>query len=80
MLGKNVAKVITIRVPEEVSEADVVRWIAEGLSRRLIKKFVLKYLEEGINTDLERALREFEETRSEVWRSLEEEYKKEKLL
>ena len=41
MLGKNVAKVITIRVPEEVSEADVVRWIAEGLSRRLIKKFVL---------------------------------------
>ena len=80
MLGKNVAKVITIRVPEEVSEADVVRWIAEGLSRRLIKKFVLKYLEEGINADLERALREFEETRSEVWRSLEEEYKKEKLL
>ncbi len=30
--------------------------------------------------DLERALREFEETRSEVWKELEEEYRRKRLL
>ena len=79
-MGRSVAKVITIRVPEDVSEVDFIRWVAEGLSRRFVKKLVLRYLEEGIDMDLERALREFEETRSEVWGSLEEEYKKKELL
>ncbi len=74
------AKVIVIKVPEDVSERDVIRWVAEGLSRRLAKKLVLSYLEEGVDIDLEKALKEFEETRNEVWRSLEKEYRKKALL
>ncbi len=42
--GRCMAKVIAIRVPEDVSERDVIRWVAEGLSRRLAKKLVLSYL------------------------------------
>ncbi len=74
------ARIVSIKVPKDVSEKDVVRWVAEGLSRRLAKKLVLRYLEGGVDLDLERALREFEETRSEVWRELEEEYRKKGLL
>ncbi len=74
------ARIVNIRVPKDVSERDVVRWVAEGLSRRIAKKLVLKYLEGGIDLDLERALREFEETRNEVWKELEEEYRRKGLL
>lgn len=74
------ARVVSIKVPEGVSEEDVMRWIAEGLSRRFAKKLILKYLEKGIDVDLEKALREFEETRSEVWRGFEEEYRRRGLL
>ena len=74
------ARIVSIRVPKDVSERDVVRWVAEGLSRRIAKKLVLKYLEGGIDLDLERALREFEETRNEVWKELEEEYRRKGLL
>ncbi len=35
---------------------------------------------EGVDIDLEKALKEFEETRNEVWRSLEKEYRKKALL
>jgi len=73
-------RVISIKVPEGVSEEDVVRWVAEGLSRKLSKRIILKYLEKGIDVDLEKALREFEETRSEVWKRLEEEYRRKELL
>jgi len=74
------AKVVSIKVPEDVSEGDVARWVAEGLSRRFVKKLVLRYLESGVNLNLEEALREFEETRSEVWRGFEKEYKMKGLL
>ena len=74
------ARIVSIGVPKDVSERDVVRWVAEGLSRRIAKKLVLKYLEGGIDLDLERALREFEETRNEVWKELEEEYRRKGLL
>ncbi|GEM_PF-1216700 len=74
------ARIVSIKIPEDISEGDVVRWVAEGLSRRLTKKLVLRYLEDGIDLDLEKALREFEETRSEVWKRLEEEYKKKELI
>ncbi len=73
-------RVISIKVPEGVSEEDVVRWVAERLSRKLSKRIILKYLEKGIDVDLEKALREFEETRSEVWKRLEEEYRRKELL
>ena len=79
-MGKNMARIVSIKVPEDVSEGDVVRWVAEGLSRRFVKKLVLRYLESGMNLDLEKALREFEETRSEVWKRLEEEYRRKGLL
>jgi len=74
------ARIVNIRVPKDVSERDVVRWVAEGLSRRVAKKLVIRYLEGGIDLDLERALREFEETRNEVWKELEEEYRRKGLL
>ena len=60
------AKTISVKVPADVSEEDVVRWVAEGLSRRLAKRLILSYLKDGMDLDLEKALREFEETRSEV--------------
>ncbi len=74
------ARVISIKVPEDVSERDVVRWIAEGLSRRFAKKLALRYLRNCMDLDLEEALREFEKTRSKVWEDLEEEYKRKGLL
>ena len=39
------ARIVNIRVPKDVSERDVVRWVAEGLSRRIAKKLVLRYFE-----------------------------------
>mgnify|MGYP000238676663 CR=1 FL=1 len=74
------ARIVSIKVPEDVSEGDVVRWVAEGLSRRFAKRLVLRYLKSGVNLDLEKALREFEETRNEVWKELEEEYRRKGLL
>ena len=61
-------------------KGDVLRWAAEGLSRRIAKKLILRYLEGGMNLDLESALKEFEETRSEVWKELKEEYRRKGLL
>jgi len=74
------ARVVSIKVPEDVSERDIVRWIAEGLSRRFVKRLALRYLEGGVDLDLEKALREFEETRSEIWKRLEKEYRRKGLL
>ena len=74
------ARIVSIKVPKDVSERDVIRWVAEGLSRRIAKKLILRYLEGGMNLDLESALKEFEETRSKVWKELKEEYKKKGLL
>jgi len=79
-MGKDMARIVSIKVPEDVSEGEVVRWVAEGLSRRFVKRLVLRYLEGGVDLDLEKALREFEETRSEVWKRLEKEYRREGLL
>jgi reverse gyrase len=69
-------KIVSVRVPDDVSEEDIIRWVLEGLARRMAKRFALKYLEEGVDIDLEKALKDFEETRSEVWRELEREYRK----
>ena len=56
------------------------RWVAEGLSRRLAKRLILSYLKDGMDLDLEKGLRGFEETRSEVWKRFEEEYMRKGLL
>jgi hypothetical protein len=69
-------KIVSVRVPDDVSEEDVVRWVLEGLARRMAKRLALKYLEEGVDIDLEEAVKSFEETRSEVWRELEKEYRR----
>jgi|YelNatPaOPRAMG01_1025707.scaffolds.fasta_scaffold31482_4 hypothetical protein len=69
-------KIVSVRVPDDVSEEDVIRWVLEGLARRMAKRLALKYLEEGVDIDLEEAVKSFEETRSEVWRELEREYRK----
>ncbi len=37
------ARVVSVRVPEAVSEEGVVYWVAEGLSRRFAKRIVLRY-------------------------------------
>ena len=79
-MGKGITRVVSIKVSEGVSGEDIMRWVAEGLSRRIAKKLVLRYLEGGVDLDLERALSEFEETRNEVWKELEEEYKRKGLL
>jgi hypothetical protein len=68
-------KIISVRVPDDVSEEDIIRWVLEGLARRMAKRLALKYLEEGVDMDLEKALKDFEETRIEVWRELEREYR-----
>jgi len=73
-------KIVSVRVPDDVSEEDVIRWVLEGLARRMAKKLALKYLEEGVNIDLEKAVKDFEETRDEVWRELEREYKKKGII
>jgi hypothetical protein len=69
-------KIISVRVPDDVSEEDIIRWVLEGLARRMAKRLTLKYLEEGVDIDLEEAVKSFEETRSEVWKELEREYRK----
>lgn len=74
------AKVVNVKVPEDATEDDVVRWVAEGLARKMAKKLALKYLEEGVSIDLEKATKEFEETRDEAWKEIEGEYKKKDLL
>jgi len=73
---RGMVKIVSVRVPDDVSEEDVVRWVLEGLARRMAKRLALKYLEEGVDIDLEEAVKSFEETRSEVWRELEREYRK----
>lgn len=73
-------KIVSVRVPDDVSEEDIIRWVLEGLARRMAKRLALKYLEEGVDIDLEKALKDFEETRSEVWRELEREYRKMSIL
>jgi len=74
------AKVISIKVPEDVSEDDIVRWVAEGLARKMAKKLILKSLEKGLSVDLDEAIRKFEETRDEAWKEVEKEYKRKGLL
>lgn len=70
-----------MKVPDYVSEREVLLWVAEGLSRKYARRRVLKLLEEGVaGVDAEKALEEFEETRSETWRTLEEEYRRRGLL
>jgi len=44
-----------------------------------VKRLVLRYLEGGVNLNLE-ALREFEEAKSKIWKSFEEEYRRKGLL
>jgi len=74
------ARIVSIKVPEDVSKGDVLRWVAEGLSRRFTKRLILRYLESGMDLGPEKALREFEETRSEIWKKFEEEYGRKGLL
>jgi reverse gyrase len=73
---RGMVKIVSVRVPDDVSEEDIIRWVLEGLARRMAKRLALKYLEEGVDIDLEEAVKSFEETRSEVWRELEKEYRR----
>ena len=73
-------RIVKITVPDEVKEAEVARWIAEGLSRKVFRKLLVESLSEGINVDLEKALNEFERTRYEVWRRIEKEYRERGLI
>lgn len=73
-------RVVKIVVPDEVKESEVAQWVAEGLSRRLLRKLVIESLSEGMKVDLERALEEFERTRDEVWRRVEKEYREKGLI
>ncbi len=76
------ARVVKITVPEEVEESEIARWVAEGLSRKVMRRLILESLSRGVDVgvDLERALREFERTRSEVWKRIEEEYREKGLI
>jgi len=69
------ARIVSIKVPEDVSKEDDLRWVVEGLSRRFAKRLILRYLESCMDLGLEKALREFEETRSEIWKKFEEKYR-----
>ncbi|BAF34735.1 hypothetical protein APE_0472a [Aeropyrum pernix K1] len=73
-------RVVKIVVPDEVKESDVAQWVAEGLSKRLLRKLVVESLSEGIDVNLEKALEEFEKTRDEVWRKVEKEYREKGLI
>ena len=73
-------KVVKIVVPDEVRESEVLQWVAEGLSKRLLRKLVIETLSEGLEVDLERALEEFERTRDDVWKKVEEEYREKGLI
>jgi len=39
------ARIVNIRVPKDVSERDVVRWVAEGHLRIFAKRLILRYFE-----------------------------------
>jgi len=73
-------RIVKIIIPDEVNETEVARWIAEGLSRKVLRKLLVESLSEGINVDLEKALKEFEKTRDEVWRRIEKEYREKGLI
>ncbi|WP_456420473.1 hypothetical protein [Thermococcus sp.] len=63
-------KVISVKVPEWVSEQEAELWIAEGLGRTISKRLILEALAKGIPVD-EKA---FEETREEVWTEVKRKY------
>ena len=73
-------RVVKIIVPDEVDEAEVARWIAEGLSRRIFRGMVIESLSKGVEIDFDKALEEFEKTRDEVWRKIEKEYREKGLI
>ncbi|AHL22522.1 MULTISPECIES: hypothetical protein [Thermococcus] len=63
-------KVISVKVPEWVSEQEAELWIAEGLGKKISRKIVLEALAEGIPLDK----KFFEETREEVWAEVKHKY------
>jgi hypothetical protein len=71
---------IVIEVPEGIDEEKIKFWIAEGMSRELFKKIVLDALKSGVELNLEKAIREFEETRKEAWKEIKEIYTKKGLI
>ncbi len=71
---------IVIEVPEGIDEEKIKFWIAEGMSRELFKKIVLDALKSGVELNLEKAIREFEETRKEAWKEIKERYIKKGLI
>lgn len=73
-------RVVKVVVPDDVEESEVARWIAEGLSRKILRRLVLESLSKGMELDLESALMEFEKTRDETWKKIEQEYKERDLI
>ncbi|MEB3787282.1 MAG: hypothetical protein GSR78_00840 [Desulfurococcales archaeon] len=69
-----------ITVPDEVKDSEVARWVAEGLSRRVLRDLIIEYLSEGIDVDVEKAVLEFEKTREEVWMRVGKEYREKGLV
>ena len=73
-------RVVKITVPDEVKDSEVARWVAEGLSRRVLRDLIIEYLSEGIDVDVEKAVLEFEKTREEVWMRVGKEYREKGLV
>ncbi|AIY90197.1 hypothetical protein GACE_1155 [Geoglobus acetivorans] len=69
-----------IEIPESVDEKKLTFWIAEGMGRELFRKLAMDALKSGMSLDLEKALREFDTTRSEVWSELKMRYGEEGLI
>ncbi len=71
---------IVIEVPEGIDEEKIKFWIAEGMSRELLKKIVLDALKSGIALSFEDAISKFEETREEAWKEIKEKYARKGLI
>ena len=73
-------RIVKIVVPDEVNDSEVARWVAEGLSRRVLRDLIIESLSEGIEVDVEKAILEFEKTREETWKRIEKEYREKGLI
>ncbi len=71
---------VVIEVPEGVDEEKIKFWIAEGISKELLKRIVLDALKSGVEINFEEALEKFEEARKEAWEEIREKYVKKRLI
>jgi len=67
-------KTITVEVPEGIDGKKVYAWIAEGMSREFFKEIVIERLRNGMDLDLDEALKDFEKTKMDVWKETKKRY------